>query len=354
MSNLEWNSVIGRLCSGEDLTVDQAYGIMDSVMSGELGEIKLSSFLTALRVKGESIDEVRGLADAMQDHARRIEVPTNVLDIVGTGGDGAHTVNISTMAAIVIASTGIPVVKHGNRAATSACGSADVLEALGISLDLEPDNLAHVLSDAGITFLFANRFHPSMKYAASVRRDLGFPTVFNILGPLTNPAKPTACAIGVSRPEAAEIMAGVFASRGTNALVFSGAERGLDELTTVEPSHLWVAENGEVQRMIIDPVAHLGLEPSSVDDLRGGDALVNSRVVQEMCAGKTGPIRDAVILNAAAGIVAYRTLGTAERPHDEDAIVTALGSALKVAGEAIDTGETSETLNRWIKSSAGQ
>lgn len=351
MSDFEWGTIIARLCSGEDLTVDQAYATMDSVMSGELGEVKLSSFLTALRVKGESVDEVRGLADAMQDHARQIDVPHDVLDIVGTGGDGAHTVNISTMAAIVIASTGIPVVKHGNRAATSACGSADVLEALGIDLDLEPQSLARVLEKAGITFLFANRFHPSMKYAASVRRDLGFPTVFNILGPLTNPAKPSACAIGVSRPDAAEIMAGVFASRGTNALVFSGAQRGLDELTTSEPSHLWVAEHGHVQRMLVDPVAHLGLEPSTVEALRGGDARVNARVVQDLCAGETGAIRDAVTLNAAAGIVAYSTLGAGDKPHDENAILTALGSALEVACEAIDTGKSTQTLDRWIESS---
>ncbi|MDO5720116.1 MAG: anthranilate phosphoribosyltransferase [Actinomycetaceae bacterium] len=352
MSDLEWTTVIARLCSGKDLTVDQAYAMMDSVMSGELGETKLSSFLTALRVKGESIDEVRGLADAMQDHARRIDVPTDVLDIVGTGGDGAHTVNISTMAAIVIASTGIPVVKHGNRAATSACGSADVLERLGINLELEPDHLARLLEEVGITFLFANRFHPSMKYAASVRRDLGFPTVFNILGPLTNPAKPQACAIGVSRPEAAEIMAGVFASRGTRALVFNGARRGLDELSTTEPAHLWVAEYDKVQHMIIDPVEHLGLEPATVDDLRGGDAQVNARVVKDLCEGATGAIRDAVALNAAAGIVAYRILGSAQRPHDQDSIIAALRSGYAQACEAIDTGATTRTLSRWVEASS--
>ncbi|MDO5728968.1 MAG: anthranilate phosphoribosyltransferase [Actinomycetaceae bacterium] len=352
MSKLAWTEVMNQLSQGHDLTVNQAYDVMDSVMSGELGEIRLSAFLAALRAKGEAVTEVRGLADAMQNHARPIDVPTDVLDIVGTGGDGARTVNISTMASMVIASTGVPVVKHGNRASTSACGSADVLEALGVNLDLEPDEIARIFDDVGIAFLFANLFHPSMRYAASVRRELGFPTVFNILGPMTNPAKPQSCAIGVSRRSAAELMAGVFASRGTNALVFHGAERGLDELTTIEPAEIWAVEHGEITRFTFDPRDALDMKPARVDDLRGGDAQENATAVTRTFAGNEGPIRDAVTINAAAGIVAFSTLGSGDRRHTEDDLVSAIQAAHTQACEAIDTGRTTETLNRWVTATA--
>lgn len=348
MSKLAWTEVMNQLSRGCDLTVNQAYDVMDSVMSGELGEIRLAAFLAALRAKGEAVAEVRGLADAMQNHARPIDVPSDVLDIVGTGGDGARTVNISTMAAIVIASTGIPVVKHGNRASTSACGSADVLEALGVNLDLEPDQVAGIFSDVGIAFLFANLFHPSMRYAALVRRELGFPTVFNILGPMTNPAKPKSCAIGVSRHSAAELMAGVFASRGTNALVFHGRHRGLDELTTVEPAEIWAVEHGEITHLVFDAREALGLKPSTVEDLRGGDAADNAVAVHRTFAGSEGPVRDAVTINAAAGIVAFSTLGSRDHRHSEEDLISAISAAHRKACEAIDSGRTTDTLNRWI------
>ena len=196
MATQEWAPIIAALTAGESLDYDQSYWLMDQVMSGELGEARLASFLTAMAIKGATVDEIHGLADGMQDHAARVDLPSRALDIVGTGGDGYKTVNISTMSAIVLAAMGIPLVKRGNRASTSKSGSADVIEALGVNLDLDADALRRVFDEVGIAFLFANKMHPSMRFAAPVRRALGFPTAFNVLGPLTNPARVQACAIG--------------------------------------------------------------------------------------------------------------------------------------------------------------
>ena len=201
MAAQEWAPIIQALTAGESLDYGQSYWLMDQVMSGELGEARLASFLTAMAMKGATVDEIHGLADGMQDHAAHVDLPSRALDIVGTGGDGYKTVNISTMSAIVLAAMGIPLVKHGNRASTSKSGSADVIEALGVNLDLDADALRRVFDEVGIAFLFANKMHPSMRFAAPVRRALGFPTAFNVLGPLTNPARVQACAIGASREE---------------------------------------------------------------------------------------------------------------------------------------------------------
>ena len=206
MATQEWAPIIAALTAGESLDYGQSYWLMDQVMSGELGEARLASFLTAMAIKGATVDEIHGLADGMQDHAAHVELPSRALDIVGTGGDGYKTVNISTMSAIVLAAMGIPLVKHGNRASTSKSGSADVIEALGVNLDLDADALRRVFDEVGIAFLFANRMHPSMRFAAPVRRALGFPTAFNVLGPLTNPARVQACAIGASREENARLI----------------------------------------------------------------------------------------------------------------------------------------------------
>ena len=189
MSRREWGPIIASLIAGEALGYDQSYWLMDQVMSGELGEARLASFLTAMAIKGATVEEIHGLADGMQDHAQRVDLPSRALDIVGTGGDGYKTVNISTMSAIVLAAMGIPLVKHGNRASTSKSGSADVIEALGVNLDVEVDQLRSIFDEVGIAFLFANKMHPSMRFAAPVRRALGFPTAFNVLGPLTNPRR---------------------------------------------------------------------------------------------------------------------------------------------------------------------
>src|SRR4051812_19239190 len=272
-------------------------------MSGEATPAQVAGFVVALRAKGETPDEVAGFVETMLAEAAHVEVPGRVVDTCGTGGDRAHTVNISTMAALVVAGAGVPVVKHGNRAASSACGSADLLEELGVVVDLPPAAVGPCLADAGIAFCFAPVFHPGMRHAAVPRREIGVPTVFNVLGPLTNPARPAAQAVGVSDARLAPVMAGVLAARGADALVFRGDD-GLDELTTTGTSTVWVGSEGQVSSCTFDP-SSLGLARSSVEDLRGADASFNASVARSLLAGETGPVRDAVVLNAAAAIAAY-------------------------------------------------
>ncbi len=343
---MEWNDVIAQLLAGEDLTYEQSYWVMDQVMSGELGDVRLAAFLTALSLKGLTVTEIHGLADGMQDHAEHVDVTSDALDIVGTGGDRARTVNISTMSAMVLAAAGVPVVKHGNRASTSASGSADVIEALGINLDIPAQRVAEVFDTCGITFLFANKFHPSMRFAAGVRRSLGFPTVFNILGPLTNPARPRASAIGVAQAPNAPLMAGVFAERGLDALVFRGRDRGLDELTTTEPGEVWTVSGGQITHDEFDAVTAFGMERASLEDLVGGTASENAQVARDLLAGRTGAVRDAVLLNVAAGVVAF---GRHEGARPGDAtLVERLRAGVELGAQAIDSGAAQALLDRWI------
>jgi anthranilate phosphoribosyltransferase len=337
--------LLHQLVAREDLGAEQTRWAMDRVMSGEATPVQVAGFFVALRAKGESVDELAGLVDAMLAHAVSIEVPGPAVDIVGTGGDRARTVNISTMAALVVAGTGARVVKHGNRAASSACGSADVLEALGVRLDLTPDAVAEVARRAGITFCFAQAFHPAMRHAAVARRELGVPTAFNFLGPLTNPGRPAASAIGVADLRMAPLMAGVLAARGSSALVFRG-EDGLDELTTSGPSRLWLVGRGQVQECLLDP-ADLGIDPAPVSALRGDDATYNAQVARDVLAGAQGPVRDAVLLNAAAALVAADGVGDGE-PVSAETLVPRLGDALARAAAAVDTGAAAATLDRWV------
>ena len=230
-----WPGLLAELLAGRDLDVGRAGWAMDQVMRGEASDVQLAAFLVALRAKGETSAELEGLAAAMLSHAVPLEVPGPTVDLVGTGGDQAHTVNISTMASLVLAGAGHRVVKHGNRASSSSSGSADVLEALGVRLDLPPARVAELATEVGITFCFAQVFHPAMRFAAGARRGLGVPTAFNVLGPLTNPARAGAAAVGVADRRLAPLVAGVLAARGTSALVFRG-EDGLDELTTTGPA----------------------------------------------------------------------------------------------------------------------
>ena len=283
----------------------------------------------------------------MQDHAEPVDVPTDVLDIVGTGGDGAHTVNISTMSAIVLAAAGVPLVKHGNRASTSSCGSADVIEELGIKIDLSPSGVAQVFDELGITFLFANKFHPSMRFAATVRRALGFPTAFNILGPLTNPAKPETSAIGVANESHAPLMAGVFAQRGQSALVFRGKNHGLDELSSIEPAQIWAVHDGEITFSEIDPVAEFGMKRGTLEDLRGGKADENAKVVYRIMDGEESPIRDAVLLNVAAGLAAFGRHDGVGPTHGS--LTDRMRIGIDMARETIDSGKAADLLKRWIE-----
>lgn len=345
---MTWESLISQLLAGQSLDHDSAYWLMDQVMTGDLGEIRLASALTALAVKGPSVPEVHGFADAMRDHAVFVDLPSNTLDIVGTGGDGHNTVNVSTMAAILLATMNVPVVKHGNRASTSASGSADVLEAIGINLDCEPHQLIVAFKEVPITFLFANKMHPAMRYAAPVRRTLAFPTIFNLLGPLTNPARPTAVAIGSANEKNAEIMAGVCASRGVNGMVFRGKNLGLDELSTLDVNQVWLTSGGELTYFEFDPVTDLGLNRGSMEELRGGEAAENAAIAREIFAGRgTQTARDAVALNAAAGLVAYSLVpGVGAEAGDP---ISRLKDAFNTAQETLASGAANKLLERWIE-----
>lgn len=312
---------------------------MNTIMEGAASDVQIASFLVALRAKGETVDELAGLVEAMLENARQITIEGPALDIVGTGGDRLNTVNISTMAALVAAGAGARVVKHGNRAASSSCGSADVLEALGVRLDLPVETVIAAAESAGITFCFANVFHPSMRFAAAARGQMGVATAFNFLGPLTNPAHVAASAVGVADRRMAPLVAGVFAARGTRALVFRGDD-GLDELTTTGSSAVWEVRDGRVHEQSFDPLS-IGIGRASVEDLRGADAAYNSAVVRRILAGEGGPVRDAVVLNAAAGLVAFAQ--SAEGPLEDR-----MAAAAERAAQSIDSGSAAATLERWI------
>ncbi len=344
-----WSHLVATLLAGEDLPREHAAWAMEQVMTASATDVQLAGFLVALRAKGETVDELAGLVDTMLRHAVRIDVPGLAVDVVGTGGDRRHTVNISTMAALVVAGAGRRVVKHGNRAASSASGAADVLEALGVRLDLPAPRVAEIAGEVGITFCFAQLFHPAFRHAAVARRELGVPTAFNFLGPLTNPAQPASAAVGVADARMAPIVAGVLASRGATALVFRGDD-GLDELSTASTSSVWVVTGGEVAQRSLDP-ARLGVPVARLEDLRGGDAAHNAGVVRDLLAGAPGPVRDAVLLNAAGALVATDAHGEgglrAEQLSKE--LDDRLDAALRTAAASVDEGAAAAILERWVE-----
>ncbi|WP_407920919.1 anthranilate phosphoribosyltransferase [Actinomadura logoneensis] len=338
-----WPGLLNALLDGASLSAAETTWAMDQIMSGEATDVQIAGFAVALRAKGETVAEVAGLAEGMMAHATPIHVPGRFADLVGTGGDRAHTVNISTMAAVVAAAAGVKVVKHGNRAASSSCGSADLLERLGVAIDLPPAAASRVAEEVGITFCFAPLYHPALRYAARTRSELRTPTVFNFLGPLTNPARPTSQAVGVFHPRMAPVMAGVFAARGCSSLVFRGDD-GLDELTTTGTSTVWVVRDGGVTETVFDP-ADLGIPPARPEDLRGADAAYNAEVARRVLAGESGPVRDMVLLNAAALIAAYEGAPAAGE------LTGALGAAFGRAAESVDSGAAAALLDRWVESS---
>jgi anthranilate phosphoribosyltransferase len=338
-----WPALIGALVKGESLTSGEAAWAMNEIMEGAATGSQIAGFAVALRIKGETATEVTGLAQSMLDHATPISVPGRLTDLVGTGGDGAHTVNISTMATVVAAAAGTRMVKHGNRAASSRCGTADVLEALGVAIDLPPAASVALASEIGVAFLFAPLYHPALRHASAPRAELGVPTVFNLLGPVANPARPQAHAVGVADARMGEVLAGVLAARGSSALVFHGGD-GLDELTTTTTSAVWLASGSTVTATEFDP-AELGIPRAIPDQLRGGDATDNAAVMRAVLAGETGPVRDIVLLNAAAALAA--DAGVA---HPED-LYPVLSGALARATEAVDSGAAAALLDRWIAAS---
>ncbi|MCI2421268.1 anthranilate phosphoribosyltransferase [Saccharopolyspora sp. K220] len=332
-----WAGLLSSLVAGEDLTAADTTWAMDLIMSGEATPARIAAFVVALRAKGETPAEVRGMADAMLAHARPLEITQRAVDVVGTGGDRSGSVNISTMTAIVLAASGITVVKHGNRAASSKCGTADVLEELGVAIDLKPEGVRRCVEEVGIGFCFAPVFHPAFKYTGGPRREIGIPTAFNLLGPLTNPARPAAGLIGCADRRMAPVMAEVFAARGCSALVVCGDD-GMDEITTTTSSTVWAVHDGTVREDRIDP-QEFGIAYSSPEDLQGGDAAVNAKVVHDLLAGAKGPVRDAVLINAAGATAAYDGPGTD--------LSGQLSAGLQRAANAIDSGAAADLLDRW-------
>ncbi len=337
-STFSWPEVLSRLIAGTDLTGEQTGWVMREVLAGEATPSQIAGFAVALRAKGETVDEVEGLVATMYEFATPLTYDGRAVDIVGTGGDRSHTVNISTMAALVAAAAGVPVVKHGNRAASSSCGSADVLEGLGLPLDLPAQRVAQVAREVGLTFCFAPVFHPALRHSAVPRRELGVATTFNMLGPLANPSRPQAQAVGVADARMAGIIAGVLAKRGVDGFVFRGHD-GLDEITTTTTSQIWSIVEGTVTEQELDP-ADLGLPYVQPEELRGGDVAFNVDVVHRLLDAEPGAVRDAVLLNAAAGVAAY---DVRDAP-----LVERLSAGLERAAEAVDSGKAKAKLAEWL------
>lgn len=342
-----WPMLTSALLRGAELSTEDTAWAMGEIMTGSATPVQIAGFAVALRAKGESPGEIAGLVRSMVAAATTVpltdELRADAVDVVGTGGDRAHTVNISTMAAIVVAGAGVRVVKHGNRAASSSCGAADLLECLGIPLDLSPAAVARCVEEAGIGFCFAPSFHPGLRHASVTRRELGLPTFFNFLGPLTNPAQPRAGVVGCADGRMAPVMARVFADRGNSVLLVRG-EDGLDEATTAAPTRVWVASGGTLRETVVDAL-DLGIERSQEGDLRGADAAFNAEVARKLLAGAHGPVRDAVVLNAGAALAAHGGL-------DGD-LHEALRSGIDRAAAAIDSGAAGAALDRWIALAQG-
>jgi anthranilate phosphoribosyltransferase len=344
-----WPAVLGALVARQPLTADQTAAALSEILRGDATSAQIAAFAIGLRIKGETVDEITGLVDAMLAFAEPVPVDDDLrarlVDTCGTGGDRSHSVNISTMAAFVVAGAGVPVCKHGNRAASSSSGSADVLEALGVAINLGPDGVARCITEAGMGFCFAARFHRALRHAGPTRSELGVPTVFNFLGPLANPARVKRQALGVSDPAMAEKLIGVLSGRGaTRALVLYGHD-GLDELSTIGPSTVLELRDGEVRELVVDP-AELGLLPTTREALRGGDAATNAGLVRAVLEGERGPHRDIVVLNAAAALVAGDAadgladgIALAQTVIDSGRAAAVLDALVRVSKEAAESSE---------------
>jgi anthranilate phosphoribosyltransferase len=329
-------AVISKLLEGKQLARAEARAVMDEIMRGEATPAQIGGFLVALRSKGETADEITGCAEAMRDHVLVVRPGReDLVDTAGTGGDGAHTINISTAAALVAAAAGAGVAKHGNRAVSSACGSADVLEALGFTLEQEPQRIAKSIDELGFGFLFAPSHHPAMRHAAAVRRELATRTVFNVLGPLTNPAGARAQVVGVYSPDLVRTIADVLARLGARRAYVVHGEGGIDELSPVGQNLVAEVVDGEVLERRLDPESELGIPRCSVDELRGGSPAENAEAIREVFAGADGGRRNAILLNAAGAIAASG--------HAAD-----LREGLEVARRTIDSGAAAERLELLI------
>ena len=340
-----WPGILSTIVDGRDLSIGESEWAMTQVVVGEATPAQIAGLLVALRIKGETVDEIVGFRDAALANAAQLPVSPDCLDIVGTGGDPYGAVlNISSVASIIAAAAGVPVVKHGNRGASSSSGASDVLQSLGLNLDLPPERVAGVLDEVGITFAFAALFHPGFRHAGPIRRELGIPTLFNILGPLCNPARPNASAVGVADLARVPLMVGVFQTRGATALVYRGDD-GIDKLTTTGHSRVWEITRGAVTEHDIDP-AEFGIPRARIDDLLGRDPEHNAGVIRSGLAGDRGPVRDVVLLNAAAGLTAF---DLSQSPEQLDIpIRERMATQLTRAANAIDNGAAAAKLDEWV------
>lgn len=333
-----WPALIGALLERTHLTTEQAHAAMNTILRGDATPAQLIGFVVALRAKGETPAELAGLLDAVLEHAAIVplgeELRSSAVDIVGTGGDWSHSINVSTMAAIVTAGAGVPVCKHGARAASSKCGTADVLEALGVAIELTPEGVAHCVRTAGIGFCLAPAFHPAFRFAAPARREIGIPTVFNLLGPMANPGRVRRQVIGVANASFAERMVETLRTHGSiHAWVVHGG--GLDELTTTGPSDVIELRDGHISHFTVD-AQEFGLPAARPADLVGGEPAENADVVRRVLAGEPGPHRDIVVLNAGAGLVVGGRVDT-------------LAEGIALARETIDSGSAAATLDRFVQ-----
>ena len=326
---------INNLVSGHSLSMDEAASVMREVMDGEATPAQLGAFLTALRIKGETPEEIAGMATIMREKALRVEVDGPLVDTAGTGGDGKGTFNISTAAAFVATASGLKVAKHGNRAASSACGSADILEALGVKIELNPEGVRRCIEDVGIGFMFAPAFHPAMRHAAPVRREVGIRTAFNILGPLTNPAGADYQLLGVADPTLGEKMAQVLRLLGTHHALVVHGEDGMDELTLGAPTQVWEVRQGEFRSYTVTP-KEVGLPTVPAEELRGGTAEENAATLRRLFEGERGPLRDVVLFNSAAVLMVG---GKAAE----------LKEGIQLAVKAIDSGEAARRVQGLVE-----
>ena len=347
-SDSNWNQILQDLDAKRDLSREQSSWALSEIMKGTAPETEVSSFMLALRGKGETVDELAGLVDTMLENALALETGNDAVDLVGTGGDMLGTVNISSMAAILTASAGVPVLKHGSRSASGKTGSSEMLQELGVNLELSPAQVAEVFKQTGISFFFALVFHPAMKHVAPIRKKLGVPTTFNFLGPLANPAQPLATLLGVANEQIAPLMAQELAHRGRFGLVSRGND-GLDELTTTTTSRIWEVSPNLATTWELDP-SRFGIKRANVEQLIGGDATQNAQIARDLFEGKTagnlGAVRDIVILNAAGGVVAYQSAKSPELIGSE--LESRFESAIDKVSIALETGTALEKLNQWV------
>lgn len=331
---MNWSEILGKLSAGEHLSRSEARAALDSIMSGQATAAQTSAFLISLRIKGETTEEMAGLVETMRGVGVRVSIGEPVVDTAGTGGDRSGTFNISTTAALIAAGAGAKVAKHGNRSASSKCGSADVLEALGVGIELEPEHTAEMVKQVGFGFFFAPRYHPAMKYVVPIRQQLGIPTVFNFLGPLTNPAGATRQLIGVYDSRMAERMIGVLSRLGTERALVIHADDGLDEVSVSGPTRGFELAGGEVTPIVLTP-DDFGLASSDVSELIGGDARRNATMLRSVLAGEAGPRRDAAVANAAATLMVS---GLADTPKE----------GVGLATRSIDSGAAEGVLDEVI------